>query len=314
MAMKTKYFKLGLVSYVIFIHSLSFCQNEFIHQQDIIYGYKDGMALVMDVYSPKEKTNNACIIMVSSAGMNSSPIMSHMAGESPDVQNLLKAGYVIFAVAHSSQPKYVANENSTDIQRAVRFIRYNANRFGIDQNRIGIIGYSSGGHMSLMTALPPAQVDPKSTDPVDKESSSVQAVVVYFTSTDLLNFGKSNTTLTEHFRSIGYNMDAAFDFHKWDDQTKRYERITNPDSLKECFRKNSPINYVSSNNPPILIFHGSADNLVPIQQSKIFIEKLEKYGIPCKLIVMPGQGHSWPEPLENELPEVTGWFNKYLLK
>lgn len=312
--MNTRYIKIGLVLWTILISTLSFSQVEFVHNQDVVYGYKDGMALVMDVYSPKMETNKACIILVISGGMYSSPILSHQAGERPDVQNLLKAGYVVFAAAHSSQPKYVVNENRTDIQRAVRFIRYNAYKFGIEQNRIGIIGYSSGGHMSLMTALSPANVEPGSNDPVDKESSDVQAVVAYFPSTDLLNFGKSNTTLIEHFLSVGFNIGAAFDFHKWDDQVNRYERITNPDSLKENFRKNSAISYVSGKNPPVLLIHGSDDNLVPVQQSEILIEKLKNHGVPCKLIIMPGQGHGWPEPLENEYMEVTSWFNLYLLK
>jgi dipeptidyl aminopeptidase/acylaminoacyl peptidase len=312
--MKTKYIKLGLVLCTIFISSLSFSQIEFIHNQDVVYGYKDGMALVMDVYTPKERINKAGIIMVISGGMYSSPLMSHEAGSRPEVQNLLQAGYVVFATAHSSQPKYSADENRTDIQYAVRFIRYNSKQYGIDKNRIGIIGYSSGGHMSLMTALVPVPEYPESNDPIDKESSTLQAVVAYYPSTDLLNFGQDSTTLVEHFRSVGFNIDAAFDFHQWDDQVKRYERITNPDSLKVYFRKNSAISYVSINNPPVLIIHGSDDKLVPIQQSEILIEKLKKYGVPCRLITMPGQGHGWPKPLENEYLEVTSWFDMYLLK
>ncbi len=312
--MKSKNIKLGLVLCTIFISSLSYSQVDFVHNQDVVYGYKDGMALVMDVYSPKEGTNKAGIIMVISGGMYSSPIMSHDAGSRSEVQNLLQAGYVVFAAAHSSQPKYSADENRTDIQRAVRFIRYNSKQFGIDQNRIGIIGYSSGGHVSLMTALPPSTGNSKSNDPIDNESSTLQAVVAYYPSTDLLNFGQDNTTLVEHFRSVGYNIDAAFDFHKWDDQVKRYERITNPDSIKAYFRKNSAISYVSSNNPPVLIIHGSADKLVPIQQSEILIEKLKKYDVPCELIIMQGQGHGWPAPLENEYFIVIKWFNQFLLK
>jgi acetyl esterase/lipase len=289
--MKSKYITPGLVIWTIFISSLSYSQVEFIHNQDVVYGYKDGMALVMDVYSPKEGTNKAGIIMVISGGMYSSPIMSNDSGSRSEVQNLLQAGYVVFAAAYSSQPKYSADENRTDIQRAVRFIRYNSKQFGIDQNRIGIFGYSSGGHISLMTALPPSSGNPKSNDPIDKESSTLQAVVSYYPSTDLLNFGQDNTTLVEHFRSVGYNINAAFDFHKWDNETGRFERIENPDTLREYFKRNSPVNYVADDNPPVLIIHGSADNLVPIQQSELIIDKFKKHGVPCKLLVMPGKEH-----------------------
>ncbi len=138
--MKTKCIKLGIVLSILFIPFLSFSNVEFNHQKDVVYGYKDGMALVMDIYSPKEESNKAGIILVMAGGMTSSPLWSHDAGSRADLQNLLKAGYVVFATAHSSQPKYTADESSTDIPRAVRFIRHNSKRFSIDPDRIGILG------------------------------------------------------------------------------------------------------------------------------------------------------------------------------
>ena len=212
--MKTKCIKLGIVLSILIIPSLSFSNVEFNHQKDVVYGYKDGMALVMDIYSPKEESNKAGIILVMAVGMTSSPLWSHDAGSRADVQNLLKAGYVVFATAHSSQPKYTVDESSTDFPRAVRFIRHNSKRFSIDPDRIGIMGYSSGGHVSLITAIATPSENQESGDPVDKESSIVQAVVAYYPSSDLLNFGQMNTTILEHFHSVGFNLDAAFDFHR----------------------------------------------------------------------------------------------------
>lgn len=310
--MKPKNIKHSLILWAIFTPVLCFSQIKFDHQQDVIYGYKDGMALVMDVYSPIEKSNETGIILVMAGGMTSSPIWSHEAGNRTDVQNLLEAGYVVFATAHSSQPKYTADESRTDIPRAVRFIRYNSKRFRIDPNKIGILGYSSGGHLSLMTATCPPPENLESDDPVDNESSKVQAAVAYYPSSDLTNFGQDNVTILEHFNSVGYNLDAAFDFHKWDNKSNRFERIENPESIKEFYKKNSPINYVTDDDPAILIIHGSEDKLVPIQQSEIIIDKLEEHGVPCKLLVMPGLGHGWETPMENEYAEVTDWFNKFL--
>jgi len=307
------YIKLGLALSILFISSLSLCNVEFNHQKDVVYGYKDGMALVMDIYSPREGSNKAGIILIMSAGMNSSPLWSHDVGTHADVQNLLEAGYVVFATAHSSQPKYTADESSTDIPRAVRFIRYNSKKFDIDPDRIGILGYSSGGHISLMTATAPPPRKPESADPIDKESSIVQAVVAYFPSSDLLNFGQTNTTILEHFNSVGYNLNAAFDFHKWDDKSNRLERIENPETIQEYYKRNSAISFVSKDDPPILIFHGSEDKLVPIQQSEIIIDKLKEYGVPCKLLKIEGKGHGWETPLENEFSEVIKWFNQFLL-
>lgn len=311
--MKIKYNKLGIVLWILFIPISCFCNVEFNHQADVVYGYKDGMALVMDIFSPKGESNRAGIILVMAGGMTSSPRWSHNAGSRADVQNLLKAGYVVFATAHSSQPKYTADESSKDIPRAVRYIRYNSGRFCIDPNRIGILGYSSGGHVSLMTATAPPRENPESDDPVDNESSEVQAVVAYYPSTDLLNFGQMNTTILEHFHSVGYNLNAAFDFQRWDNESNRFERIENPETIREYYKRNSSINFVTDDDPPIFIIHGSEDKLVPIQQSETIIDKLKARGVPCKFLVMKGKGHGWDTPLENEYSEVLDWFSQFLL-
>ena len=62
------------------------------HQRDVVYGYKDGMALVMDVFTPEVGQNAGGIILVVAGGMRSSPMASHRAGDGPDVQNLLNGG------------------------------------------------------------------------------------------------------------------------------------------------------------------------------------------------------------------------------
>lgn len=312
--MKTKNTRRCLVLWILLIPSLSFCQIEFDHQEDIVYGYKDGMALVMDIFSPKIETNSAGIILVMSGGLRSSPVWSHSAGNRADVQNLLKAGYVVFATAHSSQPKYTIDESRKDIPRAVKFIRHNAIQFGIDPNRIGIMGYSSGGHVSLITAISPPKSNQKSKDPVEKESSVVQAVVAYYPSSDLLNFGQKNMPILEHFHSVGFNIDAAFDFHEWNEESNRFERVEKPETIKEYYKRNSSIHFVSNDDPPILIIHGDEDKLVPIQQSKIIIDKLKEQRVPCKLLIMKGEGHGWGTPIENEYNEVTQWFSQFLLR
>lgn len=315
--MKKKYIKIGIGLCILLIPSLGTCNVQFNHQMDVIYGYKDGMALIMDVYSPIGESNKAGIIVIMAGGMTSRPMWSHDAGNRADVQNLLKAGYVVFATTHSSQPKYTADDSRTDIPRAVRFIRYNSKRFGIDPNRIGILGYSSGGHVSLMTAISPTPEDLESDDPVENESSIVQAAVAYYPSSDLMNFGQANTTILEHFHSVGFNLDAAFDFHQWDVESNKFERIINPETIEEYYRRNSAINFVSDDDPPILILHGSEDKFVPIQQSKLIIDKLKEQGVPCKLLIMEGKGHGtihgWEIPSKNEYSEVIAWYNQFLL-
>jgi acetyl esterase/lipase len=287
--------------------------GEYDHEKDVVYGYKDGMALVMDVFTPTGQLNGAGVIQVVAGGMTSNPRWTHGAVKRPSVQALLEKGYVVFAVAHSSQPKYSADEIVADISRAVRFIRHHAEGFYIHPQRIGITGGSSGGQVSLYAATAPPPPNPEAEDLVDRESSGIQAVVVFFPGTDMANFGSPGTTIVQHFHSLDYRIDAAFDFHRWDNETKRFERVIDPELRLEIFRQNSPIAHVNAGDPPVLLFHGDRDKLVPIQQSRLFVERLKEAGIPHKLIVAEGEGHGWKLPLENQFEEITGWFDRYLL-
>lgn len=286
---------------------------QFDDKKDIVYGYKDGMALVMDVFYPGKSINGACVIYVVSGGMNSNPEYSHKVNDDPVIQALLKEGYAIFAVAHGSQPRYAADEIRKDISRSVRYIRTHAKDFGIDKNRIGIMGSSSGAQLALIAALYPPPADLSSKDPVEQKSSEIQAAVVYFPGTDMLNFGSKDVTILEYFHSLGYYIDAAFDFQYWDTVTNRYERIIDPQKKKDVYFENSPVNHVSENSPPIMLFHGDADKVVPVQQSKILVARLKSEGVKHKFIIAPGEGHGWHPPLDNEIEEVLSWFNQHLL-
>ena len=68
----------------------------------------------------------------------------------PLFQVYLEKGYHVFAVRHGSSPKYTIPEAVSDVRRAVRFVRQNAKRFHIDADRLGVMGMSAGGHLSLM--------------------------------------------------------------------------------------------------------------------------------------------------------------------
>lgn len=314
--MKTNFLKLCFLFITTLLPIISFCNVEYNHQKDVVYGYKDGMALILDVYSPENGQNNAGIIVVIAGGMSSNPVDAHNVGGRSDVQNLLKEGYVVFATTHSSQPKFTADEIRYDIPRAVRFIRFNASKFGINPLRIGIVGYSSGGHVSLMAGLSPPTIDINAKDPIDKVSSELQAVVAYYPSTDLLNFGTKDKTILEHFHSQGYKLDAAFDFHYWDNTSNRNERVDDTETKKEYFIKNSPITHVTEEDPPTLLIHGGNDKLVPAQQSELLISKLKEKGVVSKLLIVEDKGHgfNFRSPEGNDSKEVLNWFKNHLLE
>ncbi len=273
---------------------------------DVIFGYKHGMAMTMDVFRPKTQ-NGAGVVYVMSGGWYSAREMI-----SADIWAvLLNRGYTVFAVVHGSQPRFTIPEAAADLHRAVRFIRANAASYGVAPDRLGISGGSAGGHLSLLIGTSGAKGDPAAADPVDRESSHVQAVACFFPPTDFLNYGGTGRDITQALEAELKPFHAAFDFVELDQASGRYVLITGKARRLEIARDISPVTHVSSDDPPALIVHGDADTLVPIQQSQTMVKALEAAGVPAKLVVKKGQGHGW-ENWSADLAVFADWFDEHL--
>jgi acetyl esterase/lipase len=273
-------------------------------KEDIVYGRKFGTALTMDVLTPSNP-NGVGIVWVISGGWYS----SHEAISPAFVSELLSRGYTVFAVVHGSQPKFTIPEILDDMHRSVRYIRHHAAEYGIDPERIGIIGGSAGGHLSLMQGLAGDEGDPKAKDPVDHESSRVRAVACFFPPTDFLNYGQTGVVALGTGKLAAFR--APFDFHDLDGASRSFVPVTDHAKRLEIGKEISPITHVSSDDPPTLIIHGDADQLVPFQQSQILIEKLKKLGVPCELVRKQNADHGWRD-LVNDMPVIADWFDQHL--
>lgn len=280
---------------------------EFTRTQDVIYGRKAGLALTMDVFTPKKEPNGRAVIFVISGGWFSSP----QAIQPAFFAEFLKRGYTVFAVVHGSQPKFTIPEILEDINRAVRFIRYHARDYQVDPDRFAIIGASAGGHLSLMQGTAGDKGNPETDDPVDRASSRVQAVAAFFPPTDLLNYGKPGREMIN--RAFRPPFTAAVDYHEFDKQKALYIPVTDEKKLREISAKISPITHVNAESAPTLLIHGDQDDLVPIQQSEVMLAKLKEAGVPAELIVRKGAKHGWPTLL-NDLTLCADWFDKQLGK
>jgi acetyl esterase/lipase len=280
----------------------------FSRTEDVIFGRKCGMALTMDVVMPLEHQKGLGVILVLSGGYFSDHQL-YWVHFRTHVIELVGAGYTVFAVVHSSQPKFTIPEILQDLNRAVRFIRYHAKDYHIDPDHIGIIGASSGGHLSLMQGTAGTDGDPKAPDPVDRVSSRVQAVACFFAPTDFLNYGQEGAD------AMGTGplarLKAPFEFQELDPRTHVFVRITDPEKRRAIGREISPIYHISSQSAPTLIIHGDRDRGVPIQQSELFIAALKRARVECKLVVKAGAGHDWQLD-RMDMSAVTDWFGKHL--
>lgn len=221
----------------------------FVRAEDVIYGRKFGTALTMDVFTPRERVNGLGVILVVSGGWFS----AHEAIQPAFVERLIERGYTVFAVVHGSQPKFTIPEILSDLNRAVRFVRFHARDHKIDPERIGIYGASAGGHLSLMQGTAGDRGNSDSRDPVERASSRVQAVACFFPPTDFLNYGKAGENALGRGVLAGFK--APFDFHERDAKTGTFERITDEVKIRQIGEQISPITHISADAPPTLIIH-----------------------------------------------------------
>jgi acetyl esterase/lipase len=283
---------------------------------DIIYSKQDGFALTLDKVAPADSRNGAAIVMVMSGGWFSNHDMTkpHDERQLPNfakqqAEELLARGYTLFYVVHGTQPKFTIREIVEQISEAVQFIRRHADEYEIDPGRIGIMGASAGGHLSLMQGTRGEDAEG------DAESDRVQAVVAYFPPTDFVNYGNKGVFFDKVVREVlpgGKNpFLAALELREFDQESMLMIKVKDEQRLAEHYQEIAPLYHVTADDAPALILHGDADRLVPLQQAELIVQKLKAAGVPNELYVKEGGDHGWPAS-EEEALMIADWFDKHL--
>jgi acetyl esterase/lipase len=258
--------------------------------RDLAYVTNGHRRQKLDLYLPNNGTNLPLIIIIhGGAWLGGSKEM--------DVPlDYLARGYAVASINYRLSQHAIFPAQIEDCKAAVRWLRANAAKYGLDPARIAAWGKSAGGHLA---ALLGTTGDVKTFDVGENldESSRVQAVVDYFGPTDLLQ------------------MDA----HRPANSPVR-TGAKSPESLliggplqesKEKAAQANPITYLTKNAPPFLICHGDADPSVPHHQSELLEAALKRAGVPVTFYTVKGAGHGgFKDP---RVPELTQEFlAKYL--
>ena len=268
------------------------------------------MAMSMLMLTPKGEKNNRAIISVVSGGWYS--LEEWIPYYTKNAETFLQRGFIVFLVIPSGRPVFTIPDGISDVKRSVRFIRYHAAEYNIDPNHIGITGTSSGGQLSLAVATDNDIFDESSKDPVNKVSSRVQAVACFYPPSDFLHWASLEVDPNNKFVLDQADVYSAFEFKEWDPKHKNFVLVTDQHKIVGIYKEISPIYQISSDDPPILIAHGTADVVVPFTQSEKFIEKLKQANVTCDLLIKKGGGHGgWNDEISFE-KSFADWFEKYL--
>jgi acetyl esterase/lipase len=199
---------------------------------------------------------------------------------------LARNGYVAMSIDYKLARGIGAiwPQNLWDCKTAVRWLRVNADRLGLDPDRIGVMGGSAGGHLAAMVALttPSDGLDPVA--PYGEVSCAVRCCIDLYGIADIARY--------HDVRMLGKTIQEA----------------------PELYRLASPVTYVRRNSVPFLILHGTADKTVSIEQSKLFAAVLQKAGVPHEFVIVPDAPHTFDlEPKQRDLrPVVLGFLDQHL--
>lgn len=253
---------------------------------DIVYGHKAGMALTYDMIQPSAPNGAAVIYVVSSGwfSMYFDPrAVTRLPGGSR-FEALLDAGFTLFMVRHGSAPWFKVPDAVRDVDRAVRHVRAHAAEHGVDPERLGAMGDSAGGHLSLILGTQGEDGKPNSSRPESRAGSRVRAVVASFPPTDLRDYvGPS-----DRFPALDFDLDKA-------------PRV-------------SPILSATSDDAPTLLLHGTRDRLVPLSQSTRMRDALQAAEVEVELVIYEGAGHGFRnEHRDLAIKATVEWFEAHLL-
>jgi acetyl esterase/lipase len=247
----------------------------------------------MDVYMPLNSNLDKypAVLIIHGGGWYGGD--KHGTREQIAGTNLARQGYVCASIDYAlcnsgdtGNPSWP--QNIYDCKKAVQFLRRNSSVYKIDPNHIGVIGGSAGGHLAALLGV--AGID-AGLEPIDGlyvgTATNVQAVIDMYGITNLATWNIS----------AGQNYLGC--------------------SLSSCpatWSKASPLYNITSDDPPVMIIHGTADTTVPLEQSLQFVAGLQSANVHVELMKITGAPHSFAIQMKglDLCPAVVTFFDKYL--
>jgi len=173
-----------------------------------------------------------------------------------------------------------------DAQRAIRLVRYNAEKWNIDSEKIGVLGFSAGGHLASTVGTHFDDGDVNSEDPVEKVSSRPDAMILCYPVISFGEYGHHGSIIN----LLGENP---------------------PDDLRKSLSNEM---HVSENTPPAFLWHTADDDVVPVENSLMFAAALSRKKVDFELHVFPRGVHGLGLAVSDPVVSLwTGLCEKWLI-
>ena len=237
---------------------------------------------VIEYYKPANKISDAAVVILPGGGY---AMRADYAGEGY-AQFLADHGISAFVVQYRVKP-HAFPLPLLDARRGIRFIRHNAEKYGIDKNKIAIMGSSAGGHLAALTSTYTKPIDFENIDEIDKEDFLPNAQILCYPVINLHD--KDIAHIGSGDNLIGNNYEETKD---------RVSRMNlSPDLL------------VTESTPQAFIWHTFEDEIVNVRNSLEYAAELRNYNVPTEMHIFPHGGHGLglakkPAKIDNH---VTVW-------
>ena len=208
----------------------------------------------LTIYHPAEGMSNGAAVVICPGGG-----YGHLASvkEGSDVAEWLNSfGVTGCVLKYRLSPRYRHPAPLLDAQRAIRLVRSQAAEWKLDPQRIGVLGFSAGGHLAATAGTHFDQGDPEATDPIDKVGCRPDLMVLCY---PVISFSSPYTHVGSRNNLLGPNADP-----------KLFELLSNE-------------KHVTRETPPTFLFHTSADTGVPPENSLMFYMALHAKGVPAEM-------------------------------
>lgn len=205
-------------------------------------------------------------------------------------QDLLNSGFAVAPVTYRLAKKgsdVTMRDCVIDCKDAIRYLAKNSKTLGIDPTRIGVMGDSAGGHIAQMLLLAqPEQLPGDST--LSETAYQMKAGVSWYGPCD--------------FEDVElFNHDDRPDF-KDRFAARILGSASEPKDKLERYREVSPINYLGTNSPPLLMIQGDKDTTIPVKHAYRMKKKAESLKSPVEIMIIKNSGHNWRKVGEDIKP------------
>jgi len=276
--------------------SASFAEDGVELLKDLQYGSEGGKPLLMHLALPASRAAKPCpvVVLIHGGGWNGGSRDSMLKW----ALNLAKEGIAGASVEYRLAKDAPFPAQLQDCKCAVRFLRANAENYGLDPDRIGAMGCSAGGHLASMLGLTGGVAEFEGQGGWQEASSEIQAVCDCFGPSDFESWAEAANKVAsdQGFRKLyGYDLDDKM--LKWcagfSLKSDRNIQLLFEGKHEERAKWASPVNYVETAKapPPFFIAHGDKDAWVPLQQSLELADAMDRRGLSVRLFVMLNAGH-----------------------